>query len=275
MKKTTILIHILIFVSYLTAFSQQTTKDGSRKAIICLTYDDGLETQLSTAVPQLNSFNLKATFFLNSIHGSSQSNKIGQTPESVLAWTNVALQGHELANHTLFHPCPENLGWNKTLAIDNYTIDQIIKEIEINNGMLSLLDPKRKSRSFAFPCNNILVEGKDYSKIIKEKGLITYARAGGDENSIITNFQSLNTMQVPSWHVFTNTTLEQLIAFAEKARQTNGMGVYQIHGVGGQVFEISSEAHKAFLQYLKNHEDEYWVTTFSEAMNYIAKKNSP
>jgi len=101
----------------------------------------------------------------------------------------VALQGHELANHTLFHPCPENLGWNKTLAIDNYTVDQIIKEIEINNGMLSLLDPKRKSRSFAFPCNNILVEGKDYSKIIKEKGLITYARAGGDENSIITNFQ--------------------------------------------------------------------------------------
>lgn len=53
------------------------------------------------------------------------------------------------------------------------------------------------------------------------------------------------------------------------------MGVYQIHGVGGQIFAISSGTDKAFLQYLKNHENEYWVTTFPEVMNYIAKESSP
>ncbi len=50
---------------------------------------------------------------------------IGQTPEAVLGWTNVAKNGHELANHTLFHACPEKLGWNKSVAIETYTVDNI------------------------------------------------------------------------------------------------------------------------------------------------------
>src|SRR6187551_3600482 len=98
----------------------------AQRALICLTYDDGLETQLTTAIPQLDTVGLKATFFLNSIQGSSQSAKIGQTPEAVLGWTNVAKNGHELANHTLFHACPENLGWDKLVSIENYSVDRMI-----------------------------------------------------------------------------------------------------------------------------------------------------
>lgn len=243
-----------------------------KKAIICLTYDDGLETQLTTVIPQLDSVGLKATFFLTSIHGSSQSDVIGQTPEDVLGWSNAAKNGHELANHTLFHPCPEKIGWVKSVAIDSYTIDKIIKEISTQNIILSLLDPKRNVRSFAFPCNNVLIAGKDYSKIIKDKGLVKFGRIGGDSNNIITDLKHLNPMQVPSWHVWTGTTLEELIAFAEKVRKAGGMGVYQFHGVGGQIFKISSETHQLFLNYLKSHQEEYWITTFSEAMEFITKK---
>ena len=272
MKLKAGLTAILITALFLCSLAQTTGLNGSRRAIICLTYDDGLETQLSTVIPQLDSAGLKATFFLNSIQGSSQSDVIGQTPEAVLGWTNAAKNGHELANHTLFHPCPEKLGWAKTIAIDNYTVDKIIKEIATENALLSLLDPKRKTRSFAFPCNNVLIGGIDYSKVLKENGLVTFGRAGGDSISVITDFKHLNTMQVPSWHVWTGTTLQQLIAFAEKVKKTGGMGVYQLHGVGGQIFQISSETHRAFLEYLKMHQDDYWVTTFTEAMEFVTKK---
>jgi peptidoglycan/xylan/chitin deacetylase (PgdA/CDA1 family) len=259
---------------FITVFQEasfaQTKKDrNAKRAIICLTYDDGLETQLSRVIPQLDSLGLKATFFLNSIHGSSQSNAIGQTPEAVSGWTSAATNGHELANHTLFHPCPEKLGWEKKVAIDSYTIDKIIEEIRTQNAILSLLDPKRKTRSFAFPCNNVFVGSTDYSKVIRDRGLVRFGRAGGDSNSVVTDFRHLNTMQVPSWHVWTGTTLQELISFAEKVRKAGGMGVYQIHGVGGQVFQISTETHKAFLAYLKDHQDDYWVTTFSEAMEFV------
>ncbi len=244
----------------------------TKKVIICLTYDDGLKTQLSTVIPQLDSVDLKATFFLNSIQGSSQSDVIGQTPEAILGWTNAAKNGHELANHTLFHACPEKLGWQKSVAIETYTVDKIITEIKTENSILTLLDPNRKERSFAYPCNNFLIGDTDYTTIIRKQGLVKYARAGGDSTSIITDFKNLNTMKVPSWHVWTGTTLKELIAFAEKVKKAGGMGVYQFHGVGGQIFQISSETHKAFLEYLKAHQDDYWVTTFSEAMNFVTKK---
>jgi peptidoglycan-N-acetylglucosamine deacetylase len=171
----------------------------------------------------------------------------------------------------LFHPCPEKLGWSTTVAIDNYTVDRIVTEVRTQNTILSLLDPGRKRRSFAFPCNNTLIGDTDYAKIIKDKGLVMFGRSGGDSNSVITNFKQLNTMQVPSWHVWTGTSLQELIAFAQKVRKAGGMGVYQFHGVGGQVFQIARETHRAFLDYLKAHPDDYWVTTFSEAMAYVTK----
>jgi len=270
-RKTSLTV-ILITALFLSSLGQAKKVENSKRAIICLTYDDGLETQLSTAIPQLDAAGLKATFFLNSIQGSSQSDIIGQTPEAVLGWTNAARRGHELANHTLFHACPEKLGWDKTVSIENYTVDQIIKEIRTENIILSFLDPTRKARSFAFPCNNVLINGTDYSKIIKDKGLVTFGRTGGDSSSVITDFKHLNTMQVPSWHIWTGTTLQQLISFAEKVKKEGGMGIYQFHGIGGQIFAISKETHEAFLDYLKTHLDDYWVTTFSEAMNFVTTK---
>ena len=262
---------ILASVLFLSS-AGQVKKDGNlKKAIICLTYDDGLETQLSTVIPQLDSLGLKATFFLNSIQGSSQSDIIGHTPEAVLGWTNAAKKGHELANHTLFHACPEKTGWDKTVAIDNYSVDRMIKEIKTQNTILAFLDPGRKERAFAFPCNNFLIGDTDYVSIMKKLGLITYARAGGDSTSIIKDFKNLDALKVPSWHVWTGTTLNELIAFAEKVKKSGGMGVYQIHGVGGQIFQISKEIHKSFLEYLKMHQDDYWVTTFSEAMEFVTK----
>ena len=39
-----------------------------RKAAIVLTYDDGLRSQLQTAVPQVRETHLKATFLLTSVN---------------------------------------------------------------------------------------------------------------------------------------------------------------------------------------------------------------
>lgn len=271
-QKIRLLTVLAITLCLSSSFAQVKMGGSSHKAIICLTYDDGLETQLTTVIPQLDSAGLKGTFFLNSIQGSSKSDIIGQTPEAVLGWTDAAKEGHELANHTLFHACPERLGWDKSVSIETYTVNKILTEIKTENAILSLLDPGRKERSFAYPCNNSMIGDTDYALLIKKPGLVKYARTGGDSNSIITNLKNLNPMEVPSWQVWTGTTLQQLISFAEKVKKAGGMGVYQIHGVGGQIFQISKEVHRAFLAYLKSHEEDYWIATFSEAMDFVTKK---
>lgn len=248
-------------------FSVYAQTKGTKKAIICLTYDDGLQSHVGTVLSQLDSTGLKATFFLNAIQGSSEV--IGEASPAVATWTSAAGNGHELANHTLFHACPEKLGWQKAFAIESYTVERIITEIKTENAILSLLDPKRKARAFAFPCNNFLIGDTDYTALVRKQGLVKYGRAGGDRNSIITQFKNVNTMKMPSWMVEEGTTLAELIAFAEKARDSGGMGIYQFHGIGAEFFKISKETHSAFLKYLKDHQDVYWVTTFSDAMDFI------
>jgi len=259
----------VLFASLLFSASAQ-TNHHSKRAIICLTYDEGLQSHINTVLPQLDSLGLKATFFLNSIQGSSEN--IGEASPANTAWTNAALNGHELANHTLFHPCPQNLGWQKAFAIESYTVDRIVKEVQTENSILALLDPNRKERAFAFPCNNFMIHDTDYTTILKKMKLVKYARAGGDRNSFTSDFKNIDIIKMPSWLVEEGTTSKELIAFAEKVKQSGGMGIYQIHGVGAEFFRISKETHKAFLEYLKAHENEYWVTTFSTAMDYITSQ---
>ena len=162
--------------------------------------------------------------------------------------------------------------WKKAFAIESYTVDRIITEVTTENIILSLLDPNRKQRAFAFPCNNFLIHDTDYTTIIKTQGLVKYARAGGDRNSFVSDSKQIDIMKMPSWTVEEGTTTDELIAFAEKIKKVNGMGIYQFHGVGAEFFQISKETHKAFLNYLKTHQDEYWITTFSDAMDYITSK---
>lgn len=270
MKHKIFTITIATTFCFLLLNAQTVNINHSKKAIICLTYDDGLESQLTTALSQLDSAGLKGTFFLNSIQGSSGT--LGQSSEAVTGWSKAAINGHELANHTLFHPCPEKLGWQKSAAIEGYTIDKILTEIKTQNAILFLLDPKRKERAFAFPCNNFFIRDTDYSKIIKNKGLVKYGRAGGDRTSIITDFKKIDIMKVPSWMVEEGTTVNELIKFAEKVKKVGGMGVYQFHGIGAQFFKISAETHKAFLNYLKKNQEDYWITTFSDAMDFVTEK---
>ncbi|WP_276481524.1 polysaccharide deacetylase family protein [Paraflavitalea pollutisoli] len=262
------MLHKLVMI--LSAVAVFSGNVMAQKAVICLTYDDGLPSHLVTVIPQLDSFQLKGTFFLNAIRGSSD--KIGQAPEALISWRQAAAHGHELGNHTMFHPCPEALGWDKTVSIETYTIEQIITEITTINAMLGMIDPKRKHRSFAFPCNNTIVQGKDYSATIREKGLVQYGRGGGDSNAFVKDIREMNSMQVPSWLVEKGTTIKQLIAFAEKVRSQGTMGVYQFHGVGAEFFTISPETHRAFLKYLSDNHSLYQVMTFSEAMEIRSKR---
>lgn len=261
MKTTQFLTVILIVLLTQNLHSQIKKWKNNAKAVICLTYDDGMETHLSNAIPQLNDVGLKGTFFINTVSGQS----------AVVGWYEAAKSGHELANHSVFHPCPSAMGWNKFISTENYTIKRMLDEIKITDGILRQLDPDKTFRTFGYPCNNTLVGGKSYIEALKKSKLVRYARGGTEGNSIITDFKTLNPMLVPSWIVEENTSLDELIEQAEKIKQSGGMGIFQFHGIGGQWIKISNETHQAFLKYLKENEKEIWVATFAEAMEYIYK----
>jgi len=231
-----------------------------KKAVIVLTYDDGIQSQLDNAVPLLDSLHLKATFFL--IGDALDYNTI---PE----WRAVAKKGYELGNHTMYHPCMDK---DNPVGSQSYTPATILREIGTTNYFLFALDGKT-THSYAYPCTETSVGGKYYVDSLRKSGAVNYARVGGDqESAVITNFKDLDPLLIPSYGVEQGSSGDQLIAFVKKVEQSGGMGVFMFHGIGRDWIITSVEAHKQLLEYLA-HDKNIWVATFSEAMNYAEQAN--
>ncbi len=81
-----------------------------RKAAVSLAYDDALDSQLDNAIPALDKFGLKGSFYL----------QLARDPvrKRMAQWRAAAANGHELGNHTLFpsarRRCPTATGWSRS-----------------------------------------------------------------------------------------------------------------------------------------------------------------
>src|SRR3954468_17028100 len=87
----------LLSFTMITAHAQLTNVWNNKKCAVALTYDDALNVDLDNAIPALDSLGLKGTFYLSGYSGAL-NNRIDE-------WRAIAKKGHELGNHTLYHPC--------------------------------------------------------------------------------------------------------------------------------------------------------------------------
>jgi peptidoglycan/xylan/chitin deacetylase (PgdA/CDA1 family) len=269
--KNTLTITVTAIQLSTTAVAQipSSATEKAPAAMICLTYDDALPSQLKNVIPQLNALKLKATFFINSIPGSSD--QLGHGSPSLIAWKAAAAEGHELANHTLFHPCPQKLGWEKDVSLETYTLEMLLSEIKTMHAYLDAITGKKEKRSFAYPCNETALNGVDYTAALRKLGIVSYGRAGGDQQSIITDVKHTDDLKMPSWHVLEGTSGEAMIAFVEKTIRSNGLGIFQFHDVGGALFNVSREAHQNLLDYLHDNAHRVRVLTFSDAVTEMKR----
>jgi len=252
-------ILILLALANFSAQAQHTMKwPGNKKAVIVLTYDDALESQLNVAVPQLNAAHLTATFFI-----TGDINRL-----TIPRWRALSKKGFELGNHTLFHPCL--ITDDNPVPSESYTPYSMIREIEVMSHFLYAVDGKI-ARSFAYPCAETLAGGKDYVDTLRKYDMASYARTGGDINAVVTDFQHLDPLRVPSYGLEDGTSAKQLIAFVKLAEKQGGMGVIMFHGIGGDYITTSASAHQELLNYIRANRKYLWVTTFVKAMDYITK----
>lgn len=247
------------------ARAQITWPDG-KIAAIALTYDDALHSQLQFAVPQLAAAGFEGTFFLE---GSNV------TPADMRRWREVQRAGHELGNHTLFHPCPKAMLPKRThYYAEDYDARRLLDEIGLMNDILFGIDGQ-DARTYSVPCSQMLIGGLDYTEALRRSGLLKYVRNGGDAyKSVVTDFAALDVFDVPSWGPVDGPTGPQLIDYAQRVAAAHGLGVYQFHGVGGDYLAVTAEAHRQLLGYLKAH-PEIWVGTFQQLLDYVTAHRAP
>jgi sialate O-acetylesterase len=169
----------------------------------------------------------------------------------------VAARGHELGNHTLFHPCEgkaRGREWVKPEEdLNSYTVGRMVNEIETANALLAAIDGK-SLRTFAYPCGDRKAGDSSYVEEIKKR----FAAARGVEGKM-QKINEIDPYDVGAY-VINGQSGSELISMVEEAMEKNALLVFLFHGVGGEHdLNVSLDAHRQLLHFLRNNRNKIWV----------------
>jgi peptidoglycan/xylan/chitin deacetylase (PgdA/CDA1 family) len=258
MKKFITAIFIcLMFSSNITA-QTSTTWNGKSCAVV-LTYDDGLNVDLTNVVPALDSVGLKGTFYI--------SDYFDGLKDQIFKWRKAAAEGHELGNHTVWHPCeggrPGREFVKPDVDLNNYTVTRMVKEIRTMNNILKAIDGKTE-RTFAYPCGDMKIHDTTYLDGMKNDFI-----AARGVTAEMQTIDKVDLMNVDCYGI-NGETGEQLINLVKQAMSSHTLLVFLFHGVGGEhSLNVSLEAHSELLHFLKQNEKNIWIAPMIDVAKYI------
>lgn len=249
----------LIAMPVLTCRAQDTGEWNHKQCAVVLTYDDAIDVDLDNALPALDSLGLKATFYLI---GSSTvvANRMAE-------WRKAARDGHELGNHSLYHPCDGSLPGRGFVQPDDdlskYTVARAVREIRTTNVLLKAIDGKTK-RTFAYPCGDLVIRDTFFYA-----GLRTDFVAARGVRGALDSIGKVNLDNIDCYAI-NGQTAEQMIVLVKAAMKTRTLLVFLFHGVGGgHNLNVGLHEHSLLLHFLKDHEQEIWVAPMVDVAEYV------
>lgn len=266
------IILCLLFIAGLSAGQSIMANDAATfkwpnnvKAAVSLSYDDALNSQLDNAIPALDKHNLKGTFYLT-LSSPVLTQRLSE-------WRAAAENGHELANHSLFHQCSRSQPGRDWVPVqhdlDKVSAIKLRDEIVVGNALLFAIDGKTE-RTFTAPCGDTTANGENYIELIKSEFV--------GIKSVIDDGITADMSKVdPSYVNFTapsDVTGKDLINHVKKAAQKGTMANFTFHGIGGDHLQVSKEAHEELLSYLQKNKDIYWTDSFVNIMKYVRQQQA-
>jgi peptidoglycan/xylan/chitin deacetylase (PgdA/CDA1 family) len=229
---------------------------AGKRAAVSLTYDDAVASQRGNAVSQLAARSLPGTFFLT---GKSEDLAAHRG-----AWEALVQAGHELASHTMHHPCDCSHDWvPKGYAVQDYDLPRMQAELQDTVALLRGLGA-REPYTFAYPCGETRVgtPPQSYAPLVSE---LFFAARGVEARIADPEHDSLHL--VPA-HDGAKSARE-LIELADHAAESGGWLVLLFHGVGADHLAVSLEAHAAVLEHLDRHRDRFWTDRFGSVAAHV------
>jgi peptidoglycan/xylan/chitin deacetylase (PgdA/CDA1 family) len=230
-----------------------------KRAAVSLTYDDALLSQLDNAAPALGDHHLHGTFFLTDLARNEADR-----------WRAVYKRGHELAAHTMLHPCDAAQSWvKKGNALQDYDAARMDAELQDNIAMLKSLGVKPGPLTFAYPCGSTWIGNSydSYTPIVKRH--FVAARGTAPTFADPTTEQFDNAPAVSG-----DKSGEELVKMVEDTARDGSWLILMFHGVGGDFMTVGLDAHEALLAYLEKH-NEIWTDTFVRISSYVMSHRPP
>jgi peptidoglycan/xylan/chitin deacetylase (PgdA/CDA1 family) len=240
--------------------------NGARAAV-SLAYDDALDSQLDNAIPALDKYRLKGSFYLQLSNPA--------VAKRMAAWRAAARHGHELGNHSLFHQCSLTAPGHEWVQphrdLDTTSVAQMRDQVAVANTMLAAIDGKRE-RTYTVPCGDVMAGGAGGASYLAAIAPEFVAIKAGGGDAVTASMTTLDPYAVT---VLAPVGLsgKELIALVQQAAAKGTMVNFTFHGIGGDYLTTSSAAHAELVKYLADNRKIYWTDTFLNIMTYVKKQH--
>ena len=229
---------------------------------VSLSYDDALPIHYQLVAPLLEEHGLRATFYLAI-----------RNLESYDEWKRIAAAGHELGNHSLFHPCRSEAGYESWLPeyydLRDYSPGRFRDELIVANKTIDLLDGG-KERTYGNNCTNLTIGSGEnempMDPILEE----LFVAARGTITNLPVNPNNPNFTRLGHYSGDSK-TFEQMKQEIETAREQGGWIIYMIHGVGEGTHNlfIDKAEHQKLIEWLDSERATIWTAPVVDVAKYL------
>lgn len=223
------------------------TWDSFKKSAITFTFDDCLSNQYSTAVPLLDKYGFKGSFYL-------VTNWMGSGHYSYNDAKKMAANGHEIGSHTVSHANLNTGNYISEMSNSKSAIEQ-----NVGNKVTTIVYPNCVAPSSENECAKYYIGGRICNGQVEGPTPQNYFEIG----SLICGNQGYYN------------SLSDFQKACNSAKDKKGWAVFLIHEIdnGSGYSPLSSSVFEQTLSFLKQNSNDYWVTTFENAIKYSKERN--
>lgn len=231
---------------------------------VSLSYDDGLPVHREVVAPLLEANGMRGTFYVPIR---------SDVTENPALWTRVAQAGHELGNHTIFHPCRGQPGFdwvNPAHDLRYYDAHRLRTELDIANRVLKMVDG-RDERSYGYTCHHTTfgdgTEEQPMHDILSE---MFFAGRGHNVDAALDVTPDFDLLNIGSISADFG-VLETLQAHIEQAQAIGGWAVFVMHGIGSDThnLHIMPDVHQALVEWIGAQGERIWSAPIIDVARHI------
>ena len=229
-----------------------------KRAALSLSFDDARPSQVDAGTALLDQYGVKATFYVVP----------AAVEQRLPGWKKAVAAGHEIGNHSLHHPCTGNFSWSRSKALEDYTLDKMLRELlDANRRIHQLLGVKPEV--FAYPCGQTFVgrgvDTRSYVPVVAE--LFASGRGWLDEGPNDPGF--CDPAQLTGIEM-DGKNFEQLLPLLEEAKKTGKWVVLAGHEMGASGPQTTRLAMlRKLLAYARDPANGIWLAPVGTVAKYV------
>jgi peptidoglycan-N-acetylglucosamine deacetylase len=231
---------------------------NGKRAAVSLSFDDARLSQIDTGLALLNKFGVKVTFYVVP----------AAVEKRLQGWKAAVADGHEIANHSLTHPCTVNYGLSRSDVLENYDLKMMAEQLDgANEQIHKLLGVKPVD--FAYPCGLKFVgrgiDVRSYVPLVAERFLAGrgYLDESPNNPMVVDLPQAMGT-------AFDDMDFPQIKKVVNEAAKNGSWVIFVGHEIDQRAHQTTdTKALEALCEYLKDPANGLWLGTVEEIGSYV------